>query len=194
MENTEKNTSELKGLKGILLARKIPEQLIAVLSYFAYCFAYWPGIRTSLTSIVASYSGMDAVTALLGNELIAFLVSGLLPFVVTELLANICSHAVAMLGADGLSFKYLFRVFYGAGLIISGLIGLTVIWFPFVVLIYSLIVRFVVLTAAMALYLYFVCKNCVPPYLMGRTAFVIGRVYLLANVVLCFAEIITMVI
>ncbi len=194
MEKANEKNAELSGLKGILLGRRIPEPAVAVLLYFAYCFAYWQSVRISLATAVISYPGVETVRSIMGNELAAFLLAGIMPYLVTELLSGMAIRQMAMLGADPVLFRYLFRIFYGLGLVAAGAAGLLCFAFPYLVLLYSTVARFVILTVFAGLYLWFACRYCVPPHLRGRTVFVLGRVYLVANMILCFAEIIVLVI
>ena len=95
-----------------------------------------------------------------------------------------------MFKLDLTTMRYLFRVFYGVGLTISGAVSLICFWLPFTVLLYSVVIRFVILTAFMVLYLVFTLKHCVPPHIWGRAMFTIARVYLLINLILAVIEIV----
>lgn len=189
--NSNANNPETKrGITKLLLSRKVPEALITILEFFAYCFAYWMPMRLTVASVASSIVASESVIAVFGNELVAFLLAGLIPFIVTEMLANITLRSMFMFKLDLTTMRYLFRVFYGLGLTISGAVSLICFWLPFTVLLYSVVIRFVILTAFMVLYLVFTLKHCVPPHIWGRAMFTIARVYLLINLILAVIEIV----
>ena len=99
-ENMGKTENGVKPgvLNGLLFGRAVPEPVLAALLYLAFCFAYWPGTGASLAAAVVTYSSLEAMTSILGNELVAFLMAGILPFVATELLANVSIRSATTLG------------------------------------------------------------------------------------------------
>ena len=182
-----------------LPARLLTEKRIPLWANYAFfalslCFGGWYSMRGMLAQLVL-YTDLPAgVSNFLCNEVTAFVLGGLMPFLVYFIVTRFTYRMMLAGGGRALGDQaYIFRIFYGAGYLVYGAFSMIYFAVPVLELYGEVIVRFIVMAAAVALYVLFECLHGLPKRGRAVALYAYGLVFSAIYLVYCVAELFMMI-
>ena len=166
----------------LLLKKKIPAWLQAGLFYVCLCFGGWFMMRRSIAYFITA-NGIDGTAAnVLGNEVVAFLLAGVIPLLIYEIGRSVALGMFRFPGAPPItSMNYALRSFYGLGYLVYGAFSMLYFAFPMLATYGDTIVRFLIVGGAIAWYISFEARFRLPPRYVPRAIYAFGGIYAILN-------------
>ncbi len=162
----------------IILERKLPVALQTALFYLCLCFGDWYEMRGALAQLAANTNLGTGMVNFLCNDVTAFLIAGVFPLLV-YFLATRLSFKI-MNGPYTPSLRdqsYALRSFYGLGYLVYGALSMIYFAYPVMSLYGGTILRFFVMTAAVAAYIVFECYYRLRKSDRARVLYAYGSVF-----------------
>ena len=203
MEIQNENTSEQNidetpkqsALSKFILAQKIPSMVINVLFYLLLCVGNWYSARMTMLGMMSNaVIASSGCASILGNDVFAFFFGGFLPLLIFELISNTCVVSLNRLNINGRNVRYGIKIFYGIANLLYGAFTLVYIAFPPLMVYGETIIKFVFLTGAFALFLWFACRHYVPKHFMGRVVQIIAIPYIAFNLIFALYNFISIMV
>ena len=173
----------------ILLRKRIPLALHFVLFGICLCFGGWYATRGMLAQSVLGMSASPALRAVIANDVTAFLLGGVTPFLVYFIATRFTYRMMLAGGARPPADQaYLFRTFYALGYLVYGAFSILYFAVPALELYGETIVRFLIVGAFVALYVVFECRHGLPKRGRAVALYAYGMVFSLIYLAYSLAE------
>ena len=172
----------------IIKDEKIPAWAMLTALYVSFCMSSFMTFRGAWAAMM---SGMTSPSVVLNNYIVSFLVGGLIPFGVYELLTRfVFRFAQARLGGDVEQMRYALRFFYIPANVVIFLLKLTYFAFPMLNMYGDLIFDFVVTAAFFVGYLFYIVRQ-IPKERIAPALYQLGGTFI---IVYGFIELIAIVV
>ena len=178
----------------LLMEKRIPLPVQLVLFGLFLCFGGWYSMRGMLAQLVLYSEISSGLRDFLCNEITAFVLGGLMPFLVYFLVTRFTYRMMLSGGARPIADQaYIFRTFYGLGYLVYGAFSMLYYAVPVLELYGEVIIRFVIIAAAVSLYIVFECKHGLPKRGRAVALYAYGVVFSAIYLVYCVAELFMMI-
>lgn len=163
--------------------KKLNDILVIVILYFSFCLSNWFTSRG--TASLSSLMGMSGVTSVLtGNEIVAFLMGGLIPTLLYELITRMLfKMGQVKIGGGADDMRYVLRFFYIAANIVIFLVKLTYLINPLISIYGDIFISFIITTAFMVWYFLYVAKHYLEKDRYAMVLYQLGGAYLILSVI-----------
>ena len=178
----------------LLLEKRLPLPAHYVLFALCLCFGGWFAARGALARI-SLYSGVpELLINIMCNEVTAFLIGGVMPFLVYFIVTRFTYRMMLAAGAPPVADQaYVFRTFYGLGYLVYGAFSMLYFALPVLELYGEVIIKFVIMAAAVSLYVVFECRHRLPKRGRAIALYAYGLLFSVIYVVYCIAELLMMI-
>lgn len=182
-------------MAALLLKKKIPVWLEAGLFYVCLCFGGWMSMRRAIAYAITAAGYTGTAANILGNEVVAFLLGGLVPLVIYELGRSVAFGMFRFPGAPRIAdMNYALRAFYGLGYLLYGAFSMLYFALPVLVTYGETIVRFLVVGGAIAWYISFEARFRLPKRYVPRAIYAFGGIYAIFNLAFMIFSILSMLL
>lgn len=179
----------------IILERKLPVPLQAVLFYVCLCFGNWYNMRMLLAQTAVSMPMQTWLKNFLCNDVTAFLTAGIFPFLLFFLATRFSFRIMNAPYTPSVRDQgYALRSFYGLGYLVYGCFSMIYFAMPVLSLYGETIFRFIVMTAAVTVYVLFECRYRLRKSDRARIVYAYGAVFGLAYFIYFAANLLFMLI
>ncbi len=180
-----KNSFFVRLLKG----RRIPLPLHFVLFGLCLCFGGWYSMRGVLATLAVTSGMPGGMRAFLCNEVMAFLLGGVMPFLVYFVVTRFTYRMMLAGGASAPAYQaYAFRTFYALGYLVYGAFSMIYFAVPMLELYGETIIRFIIIGASVALYVLYECKCDMPKSGRAIALYSYGVIFSAVYLVYCIAS------
>lgn len=165
----------------VIKEKKINSAIVKLVLYLSFCFAGWYSARSSVAMAFANYP----LLSVMANDVTAFFIAGIVPFIVyilaIRILTSILRHT-PFLPVDEMT--YALPYFYIGANIVIGLVSIVYYFVPLASFWCGVIVPLVSTACFFIWYLAFICKNYVKRYNWKAIVIYFGRLYLIIAVIM----------
>lgn len=185
VENDKESPKKYSKLAGLIVNKRIPEVLVMILFYLCLCFGSWFMTRRKIAYILTTMPQLSSMQAVIGNDIVCFLLSGIIPFAVFTLGRFLAFNMLLKLPVSPQlnSMVYDLKIHYGLGYLIYGAFSMLYFAVPLMAFYGELIVRFLIVGGFIALYLRFETKYRLPSILVPKAIYAVGGSYTIINLV-----------
>ena len=168
----------------IIDEKKINKWIVIVVLYLSFAFAYWQTSRGSLAYMSYNYPSLLQSGAIF-NEVMAFIVGGIVPVLIFELVAMFGARFVGRkCGVEPDKLKYSLRYFYIGANIVIGLVKLIYFISPIISVYGNVLIDFLITTVFFVGFLVYAGKHYVDKTRWGVMILGAGSTYLVLYVVI----------
>ena len=193
-ESTAENKRELPFFVRMMRNKSIPLPLHYVLFGLCMCFGGWYSMRGVLALLAETSVMSGGLRAFLCNEVMAFLLGGVLSFLVQFVVTRFTYRMMLVGGAPAPSVQaYAFRTFYALGYLVYGAFSMIYFAVPMLALYGETIIRFVIVGAAVSLYVFYECRYNMPKSGRAVAVYSYGLMFSVIYLVYCAASLLMMI-
>lgn len=179
----EKVKKENGPFASFIIRRKIPSAVLTFVFFLCMCFGNWQGMRASLATMAGTGQVTSFWADFLCNNVVAFFLAGILPFFVFYLARMFALRRLHVLGKEIAELGYSLELFYGAGYLVYGAFSMLYFAVPPLILYGETIVKFLVVGAFIALWLWFECTHRLTKPQSAAVITSVGTVYAVLHLV-----------
>lgn len=191
-ENAERRHISLPSR--ILLEKRIPLPVQYVLFGLFLCFGGWYAMRGALAQTVLYTDMPDVIRNIICNEVVAFLMGGIMPILVYFIITRFTYRMMLTGGARPIADQaYVFRTFYGLGYLVYGAFSMLYFAVPMLELYGEVIIRFIIMAAAVSLYVVFECRHNLPKSGRAVALYSYGIMFSVIYLIYCIAELLVLI-
>lgn len=163
----------------LIREKKIHPYIMTALVYVSFCASNWYMSRGSLALTAYQFPQLFQ-TAVLFNDVVAFLVAGIIPTLVFELISMFTFRfAQVRMGGSTDMMRYALRFFYVPANLVSFLIKLVYFITPLASVYGNIVIDLVVTAGFVAWFLFYSAKNFVPKERWGAMLYQVGGTFLI---------------
>ncbi len=165
--------------------KKLNKWIVVAALYVCFSFAYYVPMRGTVALLSVNYG----LPAAINNDIVAFLVAGIVPVLVYELLSSFVFRLVRARGVPAAEdMRYALRFFYlPAGLVMGG-IKLVFLFYPLGLSFASVLVDSLVPLPFIALFMWYALKNYVDKTRYASIIYLLGSAFAVVYGVLAVFE------
>lgn len=170
--------------------KKINKWIVIVVLYLSFAFASWQSSRGALAYMSYSYPTLMQSGAIF-NEVVAFIIGGILPLVFFELVTMFGARFVGIkCGVDSDTLKYALRFFYIGANIVIGAVKLVYFVSPLISVYGNVLIDFIVTTVFFVGFLVYAGKHYVDKTRWGAMILGASSTYLVLYTLITVANLV----
>ena len=170
--------------------KKINKWIVIAILYLSYAFASWQSSRGSLAYLSYSYPMLSGNGAVF-NEVMAFIMGGIIPLLFFELVASFGARFVGFrCGVSSENLKYALRFFFIGANIVIGAVKFVYLVSPVVSIYGNVLIDFLITTVFFVGFLIYAGKHYVDKTRWSAMVLCAGSTYLVLFAVITAANII----